>query len=71
MKHIVGLKQFRENVQTYATRVGRGESFVVVRKSKPLFSLNPVDLQEQWETAVDFSKIRKSGVRIEDVLKKI
>lgn len=71
MKHIIGLKQFRENVQTYATRVGKGESFIVVRRSTPLFSLNPIDHEEQWETVIDFSKIHKKGVRIEDVLKKL
>ncbi len=71
MKNIVGLKELRENMDTYASRVGSGESFVVVRKSKPLFSINPVETEEMWETIMDFSKVRKGGVRIEDVLKRL
>ncbi|MBI4272312.1 hypothetical protein HY621_00460 [Candidatus Uhrbacteria bacterium] len=71
MKNIVGLKELRENMDTYASRVRRGESFVVVRKSKPLFSINPVEIEEMWETIIDFSKIKKGGVRIEDILKKL
>lgn len=71
MKKIVGLKELRENMNTYATRVGRGESFIVVKKSKPLFSINPVETEELWETVVDFSKIRKGGVSLGDVLKNL
>ncbi len=71
MKNIVGLKELRENMDTYASRVGSGESFLVVRKSKPLFSINPVEIEDMWETIVDFSKIRKGGVRIEDILAKL
>ncbi len=71
MKKIVGLKELRENMDLYASRVGRGESFVVVKKSKPLFSINPVETEGQWESIIDFSKVRKGGVLLEDVLKRI
>ncbi len=71
MKKIVGLKELRENMNTYAARVEKGESFIVVKKSKPLFSINPVETEELWETVVDFSKIRKGGVSLEDVLKRL
>ena len=71
MKSIVGLKELREHMNTYAGRVGRGESFIVVKKSKPLFTISPVDTEEKWETVVDFTKMKKNGVSLQEVLKSI
>ncbi len=39
---IIGLKELREHTAEIAERVGRGESFVVVKRSKPIFQLSPV-----------------------------
>lgn len=66
---IVGLKDFRLNTQAYIDKVAKGESFVVVKRSRPAFRIDPVE--EQWETVVDFTKIKKGGVPAEDVLKAI
>lgn len=71
MKKIVGLKDFREHMTTYATRVQKGESFVIVKKSKPLFTICPVEHEESWETVVNFTALRKGGVALEEVLKKL
>jgi antitoxin (DNA-binding transcriptional repressor) of toxin-antitoxin stability system len=67
---IVGLKELRENMETYISRVHKGDSFIVVRKSKPVFkiSLPDEDTEEFWDTIVDFTKIRKGGVPAEEVL---
>jgi len=67
--HILGLKELRENMQKYASLVEKGESFVVVKKSKPLFKLVPPESEEQWETVADFTKINKNGVDAEKILK--
>ena len=67
---ILGLKELRENMQKYASRVERGESFIVVKKSKPLFKISSVDEDDRlWETVVDFTKINKNGVPAKEVLK--
>ncbi|MDO8571580.1 MAG: hypothetical protein Q7R79_02790 [bacterium] len=71
MKKIVGLKDLRENIDVYVGKVQKGESFTVVRRSKPLFTISPVETEDSWETIVDFTKIRKGGVPIEDILKKL
>ncbi|HEX4104436.1 MAG TPA: type II toxin-antitoxin system prevent-host-death family antitoxin [Candidatus Paceibacterota bacterium] len=74
MKHndIVGLKELRENIEAYITRVKKGDSFIVVRKSKPIFRLSPPDEDEsQWETIIDFTKIKKGGVGIKDILARL
>ena len=68
---ILGLKELRENMQKYASRVKRGESFIVVKKSKPVFKISSVeeDDEELWETVIDFTKINPRGVPIEQILK--
>lgn len=67
--HILGLKELRENMQKYASLVEKGESFVVVKKSKPLFKLVPPESEEQWETVADFTKTNKKGVLATEILK--
>ncbi len=56
-------------MQKYASRVEKGESFVVVKKSKPLFKISSPDEDEGlWETVVDFTRINKDGVDAKKVL---
>jgi prevent-host-death family protein len=69
-QHILGLKELRENMQKYASRVEKGESFIVVKKSKPLFKISsPDEDDELWETVADFTKINKNGVDAKKVLR--
>lgn len=71
---IIGLKELRENMDNYISQVGRGKSFIVVRKSKPVFKLAPFDMwgdEGMWEKVIDFTKIKKGGVLLSDVLSKI
>ncbi|OGG49160.1 hypothetical protein A2678_00845 [Candidatus Kaiserbacteria bacterium RIFCSPHIGHO2_01_FULL_53_31] len=71
MINIIGLKDLRENTEQYISRVKRGKSFVVVRRSKPIFRVSPVDEwgdEGMWETVVDFTKINKGGVSTADAI---
>ena len=71
---IIGLKELRKNMSNYISQVGKGKSFIVVQKSKPVFKLTPLDVwgdEGIWEKVVDFTKIKKGGVRLSDVLFKI
>ena len=70
MENIVGLKELRQNIEKYAARVKEGESLLVVKRSKPLFRITPPE-DEQWEEVVDFTKIRKGGVAIDDLLSRL
>ncbi len=66
---IIGLKELRENTETYIKRVNQGESITVVRRSTPLFRLTPIDTEETgWETIADFTTIDKKGVSARDIL---
>ena len=69
MNKIIGLKQLRNNVASYAKEVQRGKSFIVVKQSKPLFKISPIaDANEEWEEVIDFTKIKRGGVNINDLL---
>jgi prevent-host-death family protein len=68
----VGLKELRENMEKYISRVDKGESITVLRRNQPIFRLTPVDEEEMgWETVIDFTEINPRGVPAQDVLKAI
>jgi len=70
--NIVGLKELREHMETYIAKVQKGESFVVVRRSQPVLKISsPVSDDDMWETLIDFTKIKKGGVLIDDLLSRI
>lgn len=68
---IVGVKELRENLDEYIAKIAQGNSFVVVRRSEPVFIIAPVDDESAWEEVVDFTKIKKGGVKIEEILARI
>lgn len=39
---IIGLRELRENMEKYIREVRKGRSFIVVRRSKPIFKIVPV-----------------------------
>lgn len=42
MTNIIGLKELRQNMPHYAQKVQKGQSFIVVKQSKPLFKISPL-----------------------------
>lgn len=72
MNNIIGLKELRQNVDNFITQVKKGKSFIVVRRSEPVFKISPPgETEELWETVVDFTKIKKGGVEIEKILSRL
>lgn len=43
LKKIIGLRELREDTETYISAVKQGKEFTVVRKSQPIFKIVPVD----------------------------
>jgi len=71
-KFIVGLKELRENTDAFIAQVAKGNSFIVVRKSKPVFRITaPDEAAELWESVVDFTKVKKGGVALEALLARL
>jgi prevent-host-death family protein len=69
---LVGLKELRENMEKYITATEKGRSFTVLRRSKPIFKIMPVDEwgdEGAWETVIDFTKIHPKGVPSDVVLR--
>ena len=69
---LVGLKKLRQNIDTYINAVEKGQSFIVVRKSKPVFKISSLDeADELWEPLVDFTKIKKGGIALKVLLSRL
>lgn len=73
MNNIVGVKELRENLSVYTDQVQRGKSFTVVRRSKPLFRMVPINEDDDgnWERVADFTKIKKGGVDAREVMARL
>lgn len=69
----ISIKELRENLSDVADQVERGETFRVIRRSKPSFILMNIDIdnaEEGWETVVDFTDGgKRRGMPAKDVLK--
>ncbi|MDA2922680.1 type II toxin-antitoxin system prevent-host-death family antitoxin [Patescibacteria group bacterium AH-259-L07] len=65
MDIIIGLKELRQRMSECTRKVKQGHSFIVVKRSKPLFKIVP--LEQDWEEVVDFTKIKKGGVDIKKI----
>lgn len=70
MKLTIGLKELRENVDSYIKQIKQGKSFTVYRRSTPVFKISPVE-NERWEEVIDFTKLRRGGVDIDEILSRL
>ena len=68
---IIGLRDFRENTQTVIKDIKNGMSYIVMKKNKPAFKISPINNDEAWEELIDFTKIKKGGVEINELLKRL
>ena len=68
----ISIKELREHLSDVANRAERGETFRVIRRSKPSFIIMKIDAdlsEEGWETVVDFTDGGKTvGVPAKEVL---
>lgn len=72
MANIIGLKDLREKTEGYIAQVKKGKSFIVVRRSRPVFKISPPSEEsELWEPIADFTKIKKGGVPLRDLLSRL
>lgn len=70
MDQVIGLKELRENLAKYERGVKAGKTFIVMKRTKPLFKISPVE-SEDWEEVVDFTKIQKGGILINELLSRL
>ena len=70
MENIITLKNLREKMVEYSEKVSQGHSFIVFKKSKPIFKISPVQ-SDPWEEVIDFTKIKKGGVKLDEILARL
>lgn len=73
VKNIIGFKDLRVNSKKYLSRVAKGESFLVMQKSIPVFRITPVDEwgdEGVWTDLIDFTKIRKGGIPADELIER-
>lgn len=71
-KNIIGFKELRNNADKYINQIKKGKSFIVFKKSKPIFKISPpLEDIELWERVIDFTKIKKGGISLNELLKKL
>lgn len=69
MENIIGIKELRNNLEDYISKVSKGASFLVVKRSKPVFKISsPSSEDERWEEVADFTKIKKGGLDLDELL---
>lgn len=72
-KHnLVGLKELRVNLDKYVRGVERGSSYTVLRRSKPVFRISPVETEDEagWDTIFDANRDNKGkGIRAGEILR--
>ncbi len=64
--NIIALKEFRLNAQKYIDASAKGHSFIVVKRSHPVFRIEP--MEETWETVADFSPLSGGGISAKKLL---
>lgn len=70
MENIIPLREFRENVAKYASRVAAGESLIITKRARALFRVAPLD-EGAWEEVIDFTKVKRGGVNIDDLIARL
>jgi len=70
MKNLVGLKELRERTAPVIARVQKGETLIVMRRSRPLFKITPID-EAGWETVIDFTKFKKNGISAAELIERL
>ncbi|OGL72925.1 hypothetical protein A3E39_03185 [Candidatus Uhrbacteria bacterium RIFCSPHIGHO2_12_FULL_60_25] len=70
MDNLIGVKELRENFGNYEKLVKAGRSFIVMKRSRPIFTINPVD-DGGWETVIDFMTFKKKGIPIDELITRL
>jgi antitoxin (DNA-binding transcriptional repressor) of toxin-antitoxin stability system len=66
-EQIVPFKEFRLNAAKYIDALAKGQSFLIMKRSRPVFRLEPVE--EVWETIGDFTTMPHGGVSAKELAK--
>lgn len=66
----ISLKDLRQNFPEFIEKIEKGKSFVVIKRSQPVFKISPVE-EDLWEPVIDFSLFKPNGLSASQLLKTI
>lgn len=70
MKKIIGLKEFRNNTDIWIRHIKQGHDLIVLKRSEPVFKVSAIN-DGEWEEVIDFTKIKRGGVNIKELLDRL
>lgn len=72
-KNLVKLKDLRVNLDKYLAQLDKVGTLTVIRRSEPIFNISAINntADESWETVIDFTKLKKGGVEIKEILARL
>jgi len=72
-KNLVKLKDLRINLDKYLAQLNKVGRLTVIRRSEPIFNISAIDesADDLWENVVDFSKLKKGGIDIKEILARL
>ena len=57
-QQIIGIKQLHQNLKKIAEAALAGQSFIVVKNSRPVFKIEPIQSVSKKYTLADFRKLQ-------------
>ena len=66
---IIGLRELRENADAYIAAVEKGQSFIVMKRSRPVLKITSPDEEDMWERVADFTTLHRDGISAREVLR--
>jgi hypothetical protein len=70
-REIIGVKQLHRDFKMITQRSLRGESFLVVKNSKPIFTINPIGESKRKKYSLSDAKKIQFMARDKDLSKRI
>ena len=72
-KNLVKLKDLRTNLDKYLIQLNKVGTLTVVRRSEPIFNISTINdtTDDSWEAVIDFTKLKKGGIAIKEILTRL
>lgn len=72
-QNLVKLKDLRINLDKYLEQLNKVGTLTVIRRSEPIFNISAISdtADESWEAVIDFTKLKKGGIAIKEILTRL
>lgn len=72
-RNLVKLKDLRINLDKYLAQLAKVGTLTVMRRSEPIFNISALEETADylWEPVIDFTRLKKGGLDIKEVLSRL